>query len=457
MAADPEERTDRKAQAPAGLPPALLFAGYAALCLTPLLLAALQGRPPRNIFRELSAGLVMVGYVMALLQFLLSGRFEWLSGRTGIDRTMRFHQWISWTILALIVVHPLLYAAPRLAPDPTDALHGIRAMFSSPALRTGVVAWLLMILLVPLAALRDRLPFRYELWRLSHGLSAIAIALLATHHTLRVGTYSADGMLAGFWIAATLLALLAMLHVYVLKPLSQLRAPYRVTSNRKVAERMWEIVVAPERGEAMQFAAGQFAWLNLGHSPFSLTEHPFSFSSAPADRAHLAFTVKEAGDFTNHIGSIPAGTRAYLDGPHGNFTLAGRAAKGIVFIAGGVGFAPIMSMLRQLNAERYPHPLRLIYGNRAETQILYRAETEAFRATLDFEVHYVLSEPPPGWSGLAGELTPDVLERCLAPIKGDDWLFFVCGPPPMMTSVERALIARGVPKRRIVSERFKYD
>jgi predicted ferric reductase len=442
--------------APARVPPTVLFACYGVLCLAPLILAGAQGQPARNIFRELSSGLAMVGYVMALFQFVLSGRFEWLSGRTGIDRIMRFHQVASWAILAFVIVHPLLIATPRLVPHPGDALVALNRMFSSQTLRSGVVAWGLVILLVPLAALRDRLPFRYELWRLSHGLFAIAIAVFGTHHTLRVGTHS-TGWLAVFWMLATILALSAVLHTYVLKPILQLRAPYRVVSNRKVADRMWEIVIEPEHGAAMEFAPGQFVWLNLGHSPFNHTEHPFSISSAPAERPRIAFTIKENGDFTDRIGGIPPGTRAYLDGPHGNFTIAGREARGIVFVAGGVGFAPIVSMLRQLKARHYPHPLRLIYGNRVETQILYGEEIQALKDVLDFDFHYVLSDPPAGWTGLVGELTPAIVNDCLESFGTDEWLFFVCGPPPMMNSIERALTARGVPRNRIVSERFRYD
>jgi NAD(P)H-flavin reductase len=116
-----------------------------------------------------------------------------------------------------------------------------------------------------------------------------------------------------------------------------------------------------------------------------------------------------------------------------------------------------MGMLRQLKAQRYPCPLRLIYGNRVETQILYRNEIEALKKVLDFEVYYVLSEPPAGWAGLVGELTPQVLDKCLTKLVGEEWLFFVCGPSLMMSSVERTLIERGVPRGRIVSERFKYD
>lgn len=440
------------------IPPAALVVAYLAICLAPLALAAAQGLPFRSVFRELSGGLVMVGYAMMLVQFVLSGRFEAISGGVGIDRTMRFHQVAAWAILAFVLVHPLLYAAPRLYPDPLDALTSLNRMFSSAGLRTGVIAWWLTILVVLLAVFRDRLPFRYEWWRLSHGLGAAAIALFGTHHTLRVGTYSADAWLAGFWIVATAIAVASLLHVYAVKPLLKMRAPYSVVGNRKVADRTWEVTVAPDGGEAVDFAAGQFAWLNLGHSPFSLTEHPFSISSAPSARPRVSFAIKESGDFTNRIGEIAVGTRAWLDGPHGNFTMAGRAPTGLVFIAGGVGFAPVMGILRDLAAKRYPHPVRLLYGNRVVTQILYADEIAALATTLDFKPMLLLSEPPPGWSGAVGEPTPDRVRDYVASL-GDDgtWLYFVCGPVPMIVSVERALIESGIPRARIVSERFKYE
>lgn len=50
-----------------------------------------------------------------------------------------------------------------------------------------------------------------------------------------------------------------------------------------------------------------------------------------------------------------------------------------------------------------------------------------------------------------------MIGKCLDAIGEGEWLFFVCGPPPMMNSVERALLARGIPQSRIVSERFRYD
>lgn len=441
---------------PVGLPLPTLIVLYASLGLLPLLLATLQDQPARHVWRELSSGLVMIGFAMILVQFLLSSRFRQVSGRLGIDVTMRFHQLVAWSILVFVLVHPFLYAAPRLFPNPADAFVSLQRMFGSPSLRTGVIAWFLLILLVVTAVWRDRLRFRYEIWRLSHGVGSALIAILSLDHTLRVGAYSADPLLTGFWFLLTGIALGSLVYVYGIKPLQQRTLPYRLVVNEKAADRMWRLIVEPCQGSAIEFAAGQFVWLNLGHSPFSLTEHPFSISSAPASRPRIEFTIKESGDFTGSIGSTPVGTVAYLDGPHGNFTLAGRPAAPLIMIAGGVGFAPIMGILRELHGKQWPYPVTVVYGNRIESQILYRYELESMREVMKLDLHLVLSQPPLNWTGAIGELTSDVLRICLG-TPDPNALCFVCGPVPMMEAVEDALVDFGVPGNRVISERFRYD
>ena len=440
-----------------GLGGPALLALYVVIALSPLLLALLAGKPARNFWRELSAGLAMLGLAMLLLEFVLSGRFRSVSGRVGIDVTMRVHQLAAWGVLLFLLVHPFLYAVPRLSPDPSHALTFIKRMFTGEWYRSGVIAWAILLAMIPIAIFRDRLPFRYELWRASHGIAAALLACFGLHHTLKVGAHSADPWLAGYWVLLTGLALLTLLFVYVIKPVMQLRRPYRVTANRQVAERTWEVVVAPEHDRELDFRAGQFAWLNLGHSPFSLTEHPFSISTAPADRPRIGFTIKQSGDFTNRIGEVPIGTRAWLDGPHGHFVVPGGPHAGLTFIAGGVGFAPVMSILRQLRVERWPGPICLVYGNRIESQILYREELEAMALEMNLDLRLVLSEPPAGWPGPTGELSTATLDACLDRAERARRTYFVCGPPPMMNSVEQSLLGFGVPGERIIAERFKYD
>jgi predicted ferric reductase len=444
-------------QALRGLSWPALLALYVLIALAPLSLAYLAGTPARNFWRELASGLAMVGFAMLLLEFVLSGRFRGVSGRVGIDVTMRVHQLAALGVLAFLLAHPFLYAVPRLDPDPMRAVRLIQRMFTAEWYRSGVAAWGLLLLLVPMAVFRDRLPFRYEIWRASHGAGAALIAALGAHHTLSVGSHSTDRLLATFWSVLTGIAILTLLFVYVAKPLIRSRRPYRVVANRQVATRTWELALEPEHDTALKFLAGQFAWVNIGHHPFSLTEHPFSISSAPAGLPRIAFTIKESGDFTDCIGGIPIGERAWLDGPHGHFVLPGPLPQGIAFIAGGVGFAPVMSILRQLRAEQCPDPICLVYGNRIESQILFREELEAMAAEMQLDLKLVLSEPSAAWPGMAGDLSASTLDRCLDRSARAAWTYFVCGPPVMMTSVEHSLLGFGVPGRQIIAERFKYD
>lgn len=440
-----------------GIHPAVLLLAYIVIALLPLGLAAWQGLPPRPFRDELASALALVGFSMLLVEFVLSGRFRWVSGRIGIDVTMRFHQLIARALAVFILVHPFLYSLPMSGSRPWDTTGQSTLDLGGAAFLSGGIAWLLLPLLVAISIYRRELPYRYETWRLMHGAGAALIALLSLHHALDAGRYSGNPALTAFWVIMIVVALLTLVHVYVTGPLGRLRHPYRVASLDRIASKSWELVIEPVRGSAVRFKPGQFVWLTLGHSPFSITEHPFSISSCPADRPRIGFTIKEAGDFTSGIGAVPTGAPAYIDGPHGHVVLPERHDAGITFIAGGVGLAPIMSMLRQLRADRDRRPVRLIYGNRAVDQIMYEDELEDMKNDLDMEIHHVLSEPPPGWTGATGVIDEALLAEVTDSKERADHLYVVCGPNPMIDSVEETLGRLGIPMSRVLAEKFSYD
>ena len=439
------------------LHPVPLLIGYVAVALAPLGFAYTAGMEPRPFRDELSSALAMVGFSMLLMEFVLSGRFRTVSGGIGIDLTMRFHQLIARSLAVFILIHPFLYTTPLKHALPWDTSRQLTLGLDAASITTGVIAWVLLATLIAMGIARDRLPYRYETWRLTHGLGAAAIAVAGAHHAIEAGRYSGQTPLEVFWLVMVGIALLTLLVVYVVSPLRQLRHPYRVVSVEKAARKTWTVAIEPVGGEAMGFEAGQFVWLTLGRTPFAITEHPFSISSCPADRPRIEFAIKEAGDFTDTIGALQPGTRAYIDGPHGNVTLSGRACAGLVLIAGGVGMAPIMSILRQLRADRDERPIKLVYGNRLTDQILYRAELDDMARELRLDVHLVLSEPPDKWEGPIGTLDQRVLRSVLDAEGTRDWLYIVCGPAPMIDDVEDALEELGVPMRQIVSEKFSYE
>jgi len=438
--------------------PVILFPLYLMVTFAPLVLAWLQDLHARPVQDELATGLGLVAFSILLSEFVLSGRFKVISARMGMDVTMRVHQLAARAALLFVLVHPFLYATPMLNhPRPWDGSGQLTLGLDVTSGITGIAGWVLVLIVVVTSIWRDQLPFRYETWRLLHGLGAVITAVAVTHHTLAAGRYSADPLLAGFWAVMLAVALGSLVKTYLLTPLRQLSRPYEVISVRKLALKTWELSIRPKAGDAMKFVPGQFVWLKVGNSPFSLAENPFSISSAPADRNQLQFVIKEVGDMTRALPEVKPGIKAYLDGPYGNLTLQHRHAAGIALIAGGVGIAPLLSIARQLKADQETRPVVIIYGNRVAEQVVYGDELEDLTEQPGSELVHVVSEPGPDWRGLTGMIDTDTLGRVVKPRNVSGWLFLVCGPPVMLDVVEGALRDLGVPASQIVSERFYYD
>ncbi|MEQ8813285.1 MAG: ferredoxin reductase family protein [Thalassobaculum sp.] len=437
--------------------PLILLPAYLAVTVAPLVLSWLQDLPPRPFWDEVSSGLAMAAFAIMLAEFVLSGRLRTISGSIGMDVTMRFHQLVARTALAFVLLHPFLYSTPFGRALPWDTTGQLSLGLDTASLASGVIAWVILPGFVLIAVLRDRQPFRYETWRLLHLLGAVVVAVAVTHHTLAAGRYSADPWLAGFWLLLVTTAVGSLAWSRLAAPLLKARHPYEVCGLRRIALRSWELGIRPIRGPALRFRAGQFVWLNIGHSPFSLHENPFSISSAPAQRPEIRFVVKEVGDFTRSLGTVAPGTRVWLDGPHGNLTLDGRSAAGVALIAGGVGIAPLLGIARQMLAEGDRRPLVLLYGNRVAGQIVYGDELAALADRPATRVVHVVSEPAADWTGEVGQIDRAIVERVFGPEGAADWLYLVCGPPAMIDVVEDALTGIGVPSGRILSERFYYD
>ncbi|MFW6053865.1 MAG: ferric reductase-like transmembrane domain-containing protein [Persicimonas sp.] len=363
---------------------------------------------------------------------------------------------VARTLTLLLFVHPFLYHVPRADGQWWAA---IARLFTSPANLSGVVAWVALLIVVFAAILRDRLPISYEVWRASHGVGALLVAGAGVHHAFSIGHYTPAPIIGVLWLILFAVAVVSLLTVYVIRPIALRTPPFRVVGNRQIGEGLWELTVEPDASFESSFEAGQFYWVTIGASPFSLREHPFSASSAPEELPSIRFLIQEAGDFTDTIGSVPPGTTTYLDGPYGIFTTDGRDAPGLAFVAGGVGIAPVLSILRHLRAHDDSKPVRLLYGARDLDHAVYLDELEQMQEEeqLDFRFELVLSSPPTGWTGPTGVLDATHLEAFFDETGFQRWSYFICGPTIMMRAVGLALGDMGVPGRHIVSERFRFD
>jgi predicted ferric reductase len=310
--------------------------------------------------------------------------------------------------------------------------------------------------LILLSVFRRAWRIEYNRWRVWHGILAVFAVGLAFSHVYLAGYYLNTPWKKELWIVYSAFWVGLLLWVRVIKPWWLLANPYVVS--RVVSERgnATSLFLTKAKGQIKPFQPGQFAWLTAEASPFADAEHPFSISSSAEDPREIRFTVKELGDFTARVKHLPAGRTVYVDGPFGAFSCDRHShAKGYLFIAGGIGITPIMSMLCTLADRGDRRQLVLLYANKTWDAVTFREEIEGLAPRLGLRVVHVLEKPPEGWTGAKGFVTQDLIRTHLpAEARPNEWEVFLCGPQPMMDAVDRALERMGVAPGDIHAERF---
>ncbi len=225
------------------------------------------------------------------------------------------------------------------------------------------------------------------------------------------------------------------------------------------------IELADPSGRPIAFEPGQFLTL---HVPIEGRElrRAYSICSAPWSGDTVTIVVKrvENGLVSGHLHrTLREGARLDASGPSGSFVVPpSRAPRHLVLFAGGSGITPVFSILRTALAREPGARVTLVFGNRRDTDVIFRARLDALGREHGerLRIVHVLEEPSPiaarvgrPDATMVGALVHDLALDARLP--GEDApLFFVCGPAAMMASVRGALDAAGVDAARIREERF---
>jgi predicted ferric reductase len=423
---------------------------YAVVVAVPLVTILLGSRSvERGFWIEFGVALGFIGLAMLALQSVLTARYPTLSGAIGQDTMLQFHRQAGIVAFGFVLAHPvvLLLANPDYWAFLDPRVNLARAVFL-------IVVLFALPTLIVTSLWRERLRLPYQWWRLGHGALAALILVIGLVHVVRVHHYLADPWKQALWVVLGTASVGSILYVRAVKPIRLRRHPYRVVTVTPAARRTWKIVLEPVGVPAFAFRAGQFAFVTLADSPFSLEQHPFSIASSAARPDHLELAVKELGDYTSTIGATPSGQIAYVDGPYGSLGVPDGIDAGILMVAGGIGISPIVSMLRTFRDVGRRGRVVLLYAADRVEDLVYDIELGVLEQELDLEVIRVLREPPEGWTGESGVITPELVGEHLSTDDASAWHVVLCGPPSMMDVAESAARARGVALGQIHSERF---
>lgn len=436
-----------------------LLIAYILIVFVPYVWSTTQNLEVRGVYETILTALNISMFAALLAQYPLSGRLSMVTRYSGVDNGMLLHRKAGEIVALFFLLHPFLIVAPRFFLSPQRAFGDLWSTFTTTESSTGVFAWAIMIVWVLMSMYRDKLKISYEAWRVSHGVGLVAVAILGTEHAVSVGRHGRyDPWFDAMWILLCTIAVGIVAFTYFIRPTMQKKRPFKIVEARKAGSNDWELTIEKDGNFPFEFDAGQFLWINTSGNPFNRVEHPFSIASSPTALPRISFIIRELGDFTSSLGSLKPGQRVYVDGPHGVFTLNGREATGIALIAGGAGIGPILGILRQLHDLGETRPIRLIYGNRRYDQMVAQDEIKAIeKVLLDFSQTLVLEQPEEGIQAKSGFITKELLEGSFSEAQREAWLFYVCGPPVMVTAVSGHLRAIGIPERQILFEQLAFS
>jgi propane monooxygenase reductase component len=204
--------------------------------------------------------------------------------------------------------------------------------------------------------------------------------------------------------------------------------------------------------EHLTFYPGQYVDIRI---PGSDEHRSFSMANLPTDRGRLEFMIKlyPGGRFSGLLadGQLSVGDELEVRGPYGVFTLRNSSVRPLLFIGGGAGMAPILSLLRALQEQGSERPAVYYYGAREEQDLFHVDELSSLAGDLpDMRFVPALSDQE-DWEGETGLIT-DVVDRIESNLAGID--AYLCGPPPMVDAAIELLVRRGVPEAQIHYDKF---
>jgi len=179
--------------------------------------------------------------------------------------------------------------------------------------------------------------------------------------------------------------------------------------------------------------------------------------SSDEDLGYVDFMIKAypQGNISAHMDLLKVGDTMKFRGPKGAMVYTPNMCRHLGMIAGGTGITPMLQIVRAIQRGRASGDktkVDLIFANVNPDDILLKEDIDAIaQQDPNFNVYYVLNNPPEGWTGGVGFVTPDMIKEHL-PGPAPDMKLLLCGPPPMVSAMKKAAEAMGYQKARPVSK-----
>ena len=383
--------------------------------------------------------LSIAGFILIFIQYVLSSKIKFIEKPLGLDKLFVIHRKVGILGLILVLSHPVLLFI-------YNGLDGYSSLFKA----LGTIALIILLISAGVALLYVKLRMKYEVWKNIHRANYILFPIAFLHSIFLGSDLYKWSPLKVFWFV--LAGVYVIIIIYKIWNWAYIRShPFKVAD---VIKETHDVTSLYFEGRKFDYKPGQFMIINLVRNGKVSESHPFTISSSPTSDK-ISISVKSVGDFTSTIPYTKISDKAYIDAPYGRFTFLNHDSKNLVFIAGGIGVTPFISMLRYIYDKKLDRNVTLIWGNKTGNDIGFKEELEKMaNETPKIKIIHVMSNQD-DWQGEKGFVNAEKLKRLISNIQ--DSQFFICGPPRMMFLVKRDLRSLGVERNRIHYEKFLFS
>ena len=385
----------------------------------------------------------LLGMILFALSLITGSKFKFIDKIFfGLPDALNIHSKIGAIGFCLILFHPLLLVVEYLQFSLNSAV-----IFFIPrgfdAIGFGIYALALMILLIILTLY---IKLKYQIWLFSHRFLILAFIFAVLHSFMIESDISRDLFLRYYMLGFSFFALALSLYNLLADKIFFQGLEYYVSKVNKLTENITQIELSP-KSNALKFMPGQFVFVRFLSKGISSESRPFTVSSI-SQKENIELNIKSLGDYSSKIKDLKVGEKAFIKGPFGKFSYTEFKDKNQIWIAGGIGITPFLSMARSLRLGNVNQKADLYYC------VTNKSEAILLDELLEIEKNNKSFRLMPWFSEEKGQITADKIVELSNGFVNKE--IFLCGPTSFMIKLKSQLLKLGVNNINIHWEKFSF-
>jgi len=416
----------------------LAFLSFCLISFFYIIFSPLKGNVTLGLlFYSLGKLAGLIGFLFLSLLIISGDTARFFDRYFGIDKIIKFQRKFALITSVFILFHPIFFILSSKLPISYLILD-----FTAIPLALGIISLYIFIIVMICSLVYKRIS--YNLWQYIHILTYL-LFFFSLYHAANWGSNSGNLFIRGIYLLLLVAIIMGIIYRTYYK-IKQRENKFYVKEVKMETKDTFSLILKPNK--KFNFKAGQFCFLRLNKDRL-YARHPFTISGSP-DEEDLHFTIKLNGEFTKIALELKKGEEVIVEGPFGIFTLDEAEEKEIVFIAGGVGITPFISMIKSNLYSSIKKNIALFYCSRTLKGTIFKKELDNIKEDWLKKVYIFSEDECQGYE--KGVINKSFISKYVKDINNS--VFFICGPEQIKKCVINELKGLGIRKENIIVEDF---